>query len=142
MSEALKNHPKIAAVDFDGTIVKLVEHPHLRLDFDLKPNAKEVLLWMKQHFFLILWTCRTDQVLRNAVNFLNKHGLTFDTVNENAPFLDFNTSGKIYADCYIDDKSISGTIDWLKVKEELIEKFLKSVDCEKVVQEVIIEVVQ
>lgn len=140
MSEVLKSQPKIIAVDFDGTIVKLVEHPHLRHDFDLMPNAKEVLFWMKQHFFLILWTCRTDQVLRNALNFLNKHEIRFDAVNENAPFLDFETSNKIYANHYIDDKSV--IIDWLKIKDELTTMFLKPVDCEKVVQEIVIEVKQ
>jgi hydroxymethylpyrimidine pyrophosphatase-like HAD family hydrolase len=139
MSEALKSHPKIIAVDFDGTIVKDVRHAHLKFDFDLMPNSKEVLLWMRQHFFLILWTCRTDQVLRNALNYLNKHDIRFHAVNENAPFLDFETSNKIYADYYLDNRSTD--IDWLKVKAELTEKFLKPVNCEKVVHEVVIKVV-
>jgi hydroxymethylpyrimidine pyrophosphatase-like HAD family hydrolase len=135
----LDGHMPIVAVDFDGTIVKPSPHPHLLLDFELQPNVKEVLEWAHQHFYLILWTCRNNQPLNNAINFLNKHQIKFDSINENAPFLDFTTSRKIFAEYYIDDKT--GTrINWLQIKNFLINEFLTKINDDKIVQEVIVEV--
>jgi hypothetical protein len=130
-----KNRRKIIAVDFDGSITTIVKDPHLLLDFELRPNVKEVLQWIKQHFFLILWTCRDGQGLQIALNFLNKHEIKFDAINENAPFVDFKTSRKILYDKLIDDKC-NPDIDWLKVQHDLCQEFLQT-DDEKIVHDVV-----
>jgi len=135
----MDDKPKIIAVDFDGTIVKPEDDPHLLTDFTLQPYAKEVLAWIYEHFFSILWTCREDDVLQNALNFLDRNDIKFHAVNENAPFLDFETSDKIYADFYVDDRAGIG-IDWLAIQSYLRKKFLKPINCEKIIRQVIIEV--
>lgn len=133
------NRQKIIAVDFDGTIVKSEEDPHLLTDFTLQPHAKEVLAWINEHFFSILWTCREDDVLQNALNYLDRNDIEFHAINENAPFVDFETSDKIFADFYVDDRTGIG-IDWLKIQQHLKNEFLKPVDGEKIIKQVIIEV--
>lgn len=100
----------IIAVDFDGTIVA-----------DCFPNigeelfcAIETLKKLKENGHkLILWTCREDSperfYLEEAVHFCMSRGLFFDAINENTPDSPFNLLGKsrkVYADFYIDDKSM------------------------------------
>jgi len=128
---------KIIAIDFDGTIVQWQKDAHLLKDFTLMPNAKAVLDWMYQNFFCILWTCRDNESLQNALSFLARNNIKFHAINQNAPFVDFETSAKIYADFYVDDRSVA-TIDWLQIKQFLQDKFL-SIE-ETVVDRVIIEV--
>lgn len=118
-----KDQPIIIAIDYDGTIVELEEHPQLKTDFVFRAHAKEVLQWAYQHFYTILWTCRADVPLIHALKFLERHDVKFHAVNENASFLDFKTSKKIFADKYIDDRAGS-IIDWLQVKSDLTREFL------------------
>jgi hypothetical protein len=110
----------IIAVDFDGTIVD-DQFPAIG---DLKPNAKEVLLlWKKLGYKLILWTCRNDtdpanngrKPLSEAVGTLENWGIRFDAVNANVPGLGFCPAPKIYADVYVDDRSVGANIDWLEI---------------------------
>lgn len=63
----------------------------------------------QQGIKLILWTCRTNKLLQEAVDFCEQHGLVFDAVNENLPEVIHQYGAdnrKIFATCYIDDKSI------------------------------------
>ena len=56
---------------------------------------------------LILWTCRTGELLKNAVDFLKTYGLTFNYVNDhNVAYVKaFGEGGKkVGADYYVDDK--------------------------------------
>jgi hypothetical protein len=100
----------IIAVDFDGTIAA-----------DCFPNIGEPLFFSIESLKkireagnkLILWTCREDSTdrkyLSEAVEFCRAQGLEFDAVNENipnSPFSDMGRSRKVYADYYIDDKSL------------------------------------
>jgi hydroxymethylpyrimidine pyrophosphatase-like HAD family hydrolase len=130
---------KIIAVDFDGTLVKSEEHPEQLIDFVLMPQAKEVLQWAKDHFFLILWTCREGVPLQNALNFLKKNNIQFHAINKNAPFVDFKTSNKIFAEKYIDDRAGLGIISWPGIKMQL-DKLLEP-DTEKIVKEVVAKVI-
>ena len=99
---------KIIAVDFDGTLdVK-----------DVFPNFSQPRLWLinllkhmkrDENVKLILWTCREDDVLDDAVEWCNDFGLTFDAINTNIPEIVslYGKNGrKPYADIYIDEKSI------------------------------------
>jgi len=117
---------KIVACDFDGTIVKNNDDLE-KTEFEFMPDAKKVLKWIAQNFYLILWTCRSGQYLENAKNFLDEEGIEYKGINENASFLPFSTSNKIFANEYIDDRAtVGGKIDWMKIKDFLAEKYLKA----------------
>lgn len=99
--------PKIIAVDFDGTLVE-DKWPEIG-----KPNKEmfEFLKYLqKEHNIkLILWTSRTDRHLINAIEFCKAQGMEFDAINENIPEVKAFTgrdTRKVYADIYLDDKSI------------------------------------
>jgi hypothetical protein len=114
-----KKNPPVIAVDFDGTLVEPNDDV-MNSSFILKPHAKEVLDWMyNSGYYLILWTVRDGEVLLNALNFLKANGIRFHSVNQNAPFLDFPTSRKIYFDFCIDDRGFESEINWLLIKELL-----------------------
>lgn len=95
----------IIAVDFDGVIVSdaypAIGKPNLDMISKLKDLSKENTL--------ILWTCRNNEKLDEALSFCEKHGLKFDYVNENADSTlekyDYIDSRKITADIYLDDKA-------------------------------------
>ena len=56
---------------------------------------------------IILWTCRTDDQLQEAVKWCASLNLFFDAINENIPEVQKQWGGdtrKVYADIYIDDK--------------------------------------
>lgn len=97
---------EIIAVDFDGTLCENrwpeIGKPNMLLISYLKTRQKD-------GDKLILWTCRTNERLMDAVNWCNdEHGLYFDEINENidsVKYLFGNDAKKIYADVYIDDKA-------------------------------------
>lgn len=102
------------AVDFDGTIV---EHCYPAIGAT-KLFAFETLKELqKQGFLLILWTFRTGKELEEAVEFCRINGVEFYAVNKSYPeeIIDENTSRKIDADIFIDDRNLGGFIDWSKV---------------------------
>lgn len=97
----------IIAIDFDGTIVE-DRFPEIG---NVKPGAKEVLTKLyKEGYYLILWTCRTDLRLAQAVKFLAENGIKFHQFNNSCPVNVEQFSGidtrKVYADLYIDDKGL------------------------------------
>ena len=105
---------QIIGVDFDDTLA-LVDWPTI-----LKPNEplfRYLINKQRQGDKIILWTCRCGKELEDAVEFCAQHGLIFDAVNDNIPeaIEEFGeNSRKIYADAYIDDKSVRFYIpeDW------------------------------
>lgn len=96
---------KIIAVDFDGTLC-CDRWPNIGA-----PNTKLInyLLQEKQKGArIILWTCRTEDRLQEAVNWCTRHNITLDAVNENleeAIEMFGGDSRKIFAHEYIDDKN-------------------------------------
>ena len=102
----------IIAVDFDGTIV---EHDYPNIGAEL-PFATATLkkLQSEQFHRLILWTIRTGKELDEAVEFCRSKGLIFYAHNCNYPGeeLDENTSRKVNADMFIDDRNVGGMMDW------------------------------
>ena len=105
-------HIMIIAVDFDGTIV---EHEYPKIGKPI-PFAIDVLkkLQYEEHHMLILWTVREGQLLDEAVEYCKERGLEFYAVNKNFPeeTQPINTSRKVVADIYIDDRNIGGLPDW------------------------------
>lgn len=98
--------PKILAVDFDGTIVEdqfplLGEPSWIVID-----TIKE---YQKAGWKVILWTCRTDAQLKEAVDFCEgKLDLHFDAINQNLPEVQAYYGGdtrKVFADLYLDDRN-------------------------------------
>jgi hydroxymethylpyrimidine pyrophosphatase-like HAD family hydrolase len=111
----------ILAVDVDGTIIK---NENDYVPRTLMPNVKEVLDWAhKKNCFIILWTCRSGAGLQQAVNFLKQKEIPFDAVNENYPNLGIETSNKIFASYYIDDRSFE--INWLEIKKVIAKKIIE-----------------
>jgi len=97
---------KIYAVDFDGTLCAN-KFPEIgNPNFILIEVLKEL---RKQGHKVILYTCRVDHWLDEAVGWCKYHGLEFDAINANLPekIADWgNDTRKIYADYYIDDKAV------------------------------------
>ena len=99
--------PKIIAVDFDGTLVE-DEFPAIGKPI---PHMWELIKNLReQGVKLILWSCRNHENLTDAVEYCKReHGFIFDAVNENIKEVQemfHNDTRKVYADLYIDDKSI------------------------------------
>ena len=96
---------KIIAVDFDGTLVK-DEYPKIG-----SPNIKLInkLRKLSRDNTLILWTCRTGDKLKEAVEFCLLCDLQFHYINENSKEILEKygniDSRKITADIYLDDKA-------------------------------------
>ena len=98
----------IIAVDFDSTLSN-GHYPHIG-----QPNKPlfDALIKLKaQGHNIILWTCREDIQLQQAVDWCKEQGLEFDAVNENVPWIGFY-SRKVCADVYIDDLAVSKD-DWM-----------------------------
>lgn len=96
---------KIIAVDFDGTLCENkwpdIGKPNLKLLNYLKREKKKGAK-------VILWTCRMDERLENAIEWCKKYHLEFDAINENLPYVIEQFGGdsrKIFANEYIDDKA-------------------------------------
>lgn len=104
--EMPKSNKKIIAIDFDGTIINnhypVIENPNMNVIRFIKENRKKYI-W-------ILWTCRYGDKLREAVEYMKAvHGIKFDFVNKNTTenILKWGVdTRKIYADYYIDDRSV------------------------------------
>jgi len=104
------SRPIIYAVDFDGTLVEN------NFPFIGKPN-EEVIEYVKERkekgAIIILWTTRQNSFLRDALDFCAEHDIPIDCANKNWKGLDFDTSPKIFADVYIDDRAYNpfGVVD-------------------------------
>lgn len=113
--------PPIMAVDFDGTLV-YDEFPEIG---DEKAN---MCGFIRNAQYLgirtILWTSRTGEALKAAIEWCEDHDLHFTTVNANIPEVIELTGGldtrKVYADVYIDDRNrniantyMNGLMEWL-----------------------------
>lgn len=97
----------IIAVDFDGTITQKSDFPFICSN----PNTNVISFLKnakKYGAIIILWTCRENKYLDEALEYCKQYNIPIDLVNENADYVDIN-SRKIYADYYLDDKS-SGSI--------------------------------
>ncbi|WP_347559419.1 hypothetical protein [Clostridium sp. AM43-3BH] len=97
----------VFAVDFDGTLCESA-FPGIGV-----PNMSLIRYLIAKRASgdkVILWTCRCNDRLKEAVDFCKKYGLEFDAVNENlADLVNFwgNDPRKISADVYIDDKAVN-----------------------------------
>lgn len=110
--------PKIIAVDFDGTLCTN-KYPEIG-----EPKA-EIIKYIKQQkeqgAKIILWTCRSGDLLENALDWCRKHDVALDCVNENLPEIieDFGSdTRKIFANEYIDDRNFFPSEDKEVIEDE------------------------
>lgn len=117
----------IIAVDFDGT---LHDGQYPAIGEPLK-DAIEIMLKLKREgHYLIINTCRCDERLLEAINWMLEMCIPFDKVNENhtgniAKYA--SNSRKIYAHLYVDDKQIGGLPPWKEIYEYINSKELEYV---------------
>lgn len=110
---------RIIAVDFDGT---LCYDAWPGIGRERKDVLEYILYRQRMGDRLILWTNREGKRLEAALDWCEKRGLRFDTVNENLPWVEKrfgSDSRKIFADEYIDDKAIPADAverGWRKAK--------------------------
>ncbi len=105
----------VIAIDFDGTIV---EHEYPKIGKEKRFAFSTMKELQKMGHQLILWTYRYGKELDEAVRYCRKRGIEFYAVNKNYPeevFDEKETSRKIYADVYIDDRNIGGFPGWSKI---------------------------
>lgn len=98
---------KIAAIDFDGTLVT-EDYPFI--GSPILKTIRYVKMLKDTGWKLILWTCRTGGELEEAVEFCKKQGITFDAVNESLPISKARygrNPRKILADIFIDDRALN-----------------------------------
>ena len=122
-----KNKYKInlIAVDFDDTICfGNNEDDPSKSTYTFDMNAIRIIKdFQKRGGSVILWTCRSGKSLTRAVDELAGIGFHPDYVNEDhirtiAKW--GNSSKKVYADLYIDEKNhIDRKVDWDQIEEWL-----------------------
>lgn len=114
----LNANSKVIAVDFDGTIV---EHDYPRIGKEMLFAFATLKELNKKGHKLILWTIRTGHLLDEAVEYCRKNGVEFYAVNKNFPeeVLTENTSRKLNADIFIDDRNVGGFIGWSNIWQTL-----------------------
>jgi len=109
------------AVDFDKTIVEDA--------FPAIGEPRKDALWGIQELHamghkLYLWTCREEQYLAEAIEWIQANGLgyCFQGYNENDPemILAFgHDSRKLTVDLYLDDKQIPPLPSWKEIVETI-----------------------
>ena len=112
----------IIAVDFDGTL-HAGKWPGIGVE---APYAGDVMRRLHDDgHYIIINTCRTGDMLVDAVNWLLRHDIPFDRVNDNCPVSVEqygSNSRKIHAHVYIDDKQIGGLPPWREIYEYVTER--------------------
>jgi len=97
---------RILAVDFDGTLAKN-EYPKIG-EANIRLISMLSQLREQGKVQLILYTCRVDPYLQEAIDWCKLRGLEFDAINDNVQFIKdcWDENGpKPFADWYLDDKS-------------------------------------
>lgn len=98
---------KVYAVDFDGTLCNNL-YPKIGWE---KTNVTAYVKKLKEDGNrIILWTCRADDLLQEAVDWCAEKGIEFDGINENLEDIisEYGSdTRKISADIYLDDKALN-----------------------------------
>lgn len=100
----------IIAIDFDGVLCE-DRFPEIGApDYDIISLVRRLI---DAGHEVILWTCRVDARLQEAVEWCEDWGLHFCAVNENAPSnrarwaAEYpNGTRKVYADVYVEDHDL------------------------------------
>lgn len=100
----------IIAIDFDGVLCE-DRFPEIGApDYEVVSLVRQLI---DAGHEVILWTCRVDARLQEAVEWCEDRGLHFCAVNENAPSNRArweseypNGTRKVYADVYVEDHDL------------------------------------
>ncbi len=107
----------IIAIDFDGTL-HWGQYPNIGI---IAQGAVENIMKLRRDgHYIIIWTCRTGDLLTEAINWLCEWGIPYNRINDNHPSNKVEFGGntrKIYADVYIDDKQIGELPSWDEIYE-------------------------
>ena len=101
---------RIIACDFDGT---LCENKFPQIGAPNKEVIEKLIEEQKNGSKIILWTCRAEAQVLEAVKWCLEQGLVFDAVNDNLEHVKqyFGCNPrKIYATEYWDDRAITISI--------------------------------
>ena len=115
----------IIAIDFDGTVV---DNCWPRIGEEVPGAVDALMALVVAGHDLVLWTCRCDAPLEDAVAWFADRGIPLAGVNESPRGV--GISPKLSADLYIDDKCLGvpavtpfgfrcQVVDWPKILEML-----------------------
>jgi len=95
------------AIDFDGCLVEYKFPGIGKPSLDQRELINMLIKLKASGHRLILWTCRGEPLLQDAIDWCSSIGLEFDDINVN-PFFEKKSgpSPKIVADYYIDDRAL------------------------------------
>lgn len=92
----------IIAIDFDGTCVTH-EYPNIGKDIGAEPVLTKLV---ENGHQLILWTMRSGDQLRHAVDWFVERYIPLHGINTNPTQKTWTDSPKAYAQLYIDDAAL------------------------------------
>jgi len=102
---------KIICCDFDGTLTTYKSGQFPSIGKPIHKTIKRLLNEKKNGAKIILWTCRCNEHLDDAVEWCRQLGIEFDAVNANLPeaivINHGNDPRKVYATEYWDDRAIN-----------------------------------
>lgn len=112
----------ILAIDFDGTIA-IDNYPEIGVAV---PYSIDTICKLKSDgHYIIVNTCRCDDRLVEAINWMLERGVPFDRVNDNHPEETIkydSNSRKVFAHIYVDDKQVGGLPPWPEIYEYVTEE--------------------
>jgi hypothetical protein len=112
----------VLGVDFDGTVTKF-SNGRFTLSDPVQDDCQQVLNRLHEaRCTIIVWTCRGNDNLIEALQFLKMHRIPYDFINRDVPWIsDYwvwaPKSAKIDCTYYIDDRNIGGFIGWKQVEQ-------------------------
>lgn len=109
---------KTICVDIDGTLVHYEDWQGDNHFGPLVPGAVDAMRQLKeQGWYIIIYTTRGN---KDAIkSFLIRHGVCFDSINENPNQPDNALGGKPIADVYIDDRAITFEGNWAETVNKI-----------------------
>lgn len=115
-------NPLIIGVDFDGTVVT---HEFPAIGAPVPGAIEKLKHWSDLGHKIILWTMRSEDTLREAVEYLKSHDIELYGINENPQQKVWTRSPKAYCQVYIDDAAFGCPlihpkegrpyVDWSKI---------------------------
>lgn len=118
-----KSHQPTVAVDLDGTLTVDGGFKGPDIIADPRKGARKTLTKFKEWGFrIIIFTVRGNT--ERIKEWLDEHDIPYDHINNN-PDQPEDTSGKVLADLYIDDRAIDGTQSWSQLAK-MVKKRLRA----------------
>jgi len=90
-------------VYFDGT---MVDHMYPIVGNSVPGAASWCRIFQRHGAEIILWTMRSNDTLKDAVDYMNANDIKLYGVNDNPTQNSWTTSRKVYAPIYIDDAAV------------------------------------